>query len=231
MRNAKAIILDTRGNGGGNSEWADRLARAVFTQRVLSSHEPPFYRTGVDWRASQGNASYWRKWAEQMKQEFGEDNYRRALRQADKFDAHAGDSQPLVREGSGSTGTSGGLTQRRPKGGSPFPARVYFLSNGSCGSSCLNFADTVLFVPGVKLIGSATSGDGMLMDVRNEVLPSGLAALVIPQKVARGRGRGHLEVYEPDIAYDGAWDDASVRSWVMQQVEREAQQASGKAVR
>lgn len=221
MRNARAIILDTRGNGGGNSAWADRLARAVFTESVLKRHSTPSYQNAVDWRASHGNAAYWRKWAEQMKQEFGEENYRMALRYADQFAANADANPPFVRDGSRSTGASGGLTQKRPKGSSPFPAKVYFLGNGSCGSSCLNFADRVLFVPGVKLIGSATSGDGMLMDVRSETLPSGLASLVIPQKVARGRGRGHLEVYEPDIAYDGAWDDASVRKWVLELVERE----------
>lgn len=220
MRKARAIIIDTRGNGGGNSAWADRLARAIFTEAVLRRHSPPGYQSGVDWRASRGNAAFWRTWAEQMKQEFGEENHRMALRYAEQFEANADADPPYVRDGARNTGASGGLTQRRPGGESPFPAKVYFLSNGSCGSSCLNFADKVLFVPGVKLVGSATSGDGMLMEVRNESLPSGLATLVIPQKVARGRGRGHLEVYEPDIAYDGAWDDASVRSWVMQQVQQ-----------
>jgi hypothetical protein len=68
MRNARAIILDTRGNGGGNSAWADRLARAIFTEAVLRRHSPPGYESGVDWRASRGNAAFWRTWAEQMKQ-------------------------------------------------------------------------------------------------------------------------------------------------------------------
>ena len=93
------------------------------------------------------------------------------------------------------------------------------LSNGTCGSSCLNFADTVLFVPGVKLIGSATAGDGPYMEVRDVTLPSGLVRITIPQKVWRGMGRGALEAYEPDVSYDGAWDDASVRAWVTQLIE------------
>ena len=42
----------------------------------------------------------------------------------------------------GKPGPTGGLTLKRPKSGTPpFPAKVYFLSNGSCGSTCLNFAD------------------------------------------------------------------------------------------
>jgi hypothetical protein len=53
------------------------------------------------------------------------------------------------------------------------------------------------------------------MEVRNVMLPSGLVELTIPQKVWRGMPRGPLEAYEPDIAYDGAWDGASVRAWVM----------------
>jgi hypothetical protein len=126
---------------------------------------------------------------------------------------------PIWRQGWPIVSRSGGLTERRPRGGrAPFAARVYMLSNGTCGSSCLNFADTVLFVPGVQLIGSATAGDGPYMEVRNVTLPSSLATLTIPQKVWRGMGRGPLEAYQPDIAYDGAWDDASVRAWVMGQV-------------
>ena len=103
----------------------------------------------------------------------------------------------------------------RPKGESPFPAKVYVLSNGSCGSSCLNFADTVLMVPGVKLIGAATSADGVYMDVRSVDLPSGLGSVTFAQKVERGGGRAELEYYDADIAYDGAWSDAAVRKWVM----------------
>jgi hypothetical protein len=41
----------------------------------------------------------------------------------------------------------------RPKEGeSPFPATVYFLTNGTCASTCLIFADKVLMVPDVRLV-------------------------------------------------------------------------------
>lgn len=71
----------------------------------------------------------------------------------------------------------------------------------------------------MRLLGSATSGDGPYMEVRSEALPSGLTQLTFPQKVYRGMARGALEVYTPDIAYDGAWDDASVRAWTMKSIE------------
>ena len=75
-------------------------------------------------------------------------------------------------------------------------------------------------VPGVKLIGSATSGDGAYMEIRGVKLPSGLAEISFPQKVERGSGRAPLEAYEADIAYDGHWSDAAVRAWAMEVVAR-----------
>ncbi len=217
IRASRAIVIDTRGNGGGNSQWADKLAEAIFTAPVLAKHQPPPVKSAVDWRGSEGNADYWRAWSARMREEFGvfSGSWLRAVAISDRLREAAAKSVPFYRDGSDETGPSGGQSKRRPNGDSPFAAKVYVLSNGACASSCLNFADRVLFVPGVQLIGLDTYGDGMLMDVRSETLPSGLARIVLPQKVARGRGRGALEVYAADVRYDGAWDDASVRAWVM----------------
>jgi hypothetical protein len=223
MRAGRAIVIDVRGNGGGSSLWADRIAEAVFGERVVQrAARASSGRSATDWRASADNIVYWRAWLTDVAiPEFGADS------EAVQFGRSAIEGMeralmrdpPIWRQGWPIVSRSGGLTERRPRGGrAPFAARVYMLSNGTCGSSCLNFADTVLFVPGVQLIGSATAGDGPYMEVRNVTLPSSLATLTIPQKVWRGMGRGPLEAYQPDIAYDGAWDDASVRAWVMGQV-------------
>jgi len=220
MREGRAIVIDVRGNGGGNSAWADKLAEAIFGADVLRRHAPPQPGYAVDWRASTGNATHWRDWETRMRKEFGFFSQQRfsAERTASQLEAHVERGTPLYRQGAEGQLPSGGMTGSRPRGEGPFKARVFLLSNGTCGSSCLNFADTVLFVPGVKLIGAATSGDGMLMETRTETLASGLARVTLPQKVARGRARGHLEVYEPDVAHIGAWDEASVREWVLKTV-------------
>lgn len=220
MRNGRAIVIDVRGNGGGNSEWADRIAAAVFGDRVARrAQRASSGESAIDWRASPENIAYWREWLNEVAiPEFGErsDAVTFAQDAIEGMQGALNRNPPLWRQGAERVGQSGGLTQRRPRHGpSAFPARVYLLSNGTCGSSCLNFADTVLFVPGVQLVGSDTSGDGPYMEVRSVTLPSGLARLTIPQKVWRGMGRGALEAYQADIAYDGAWDDASVRAWMM----------------
>lgn len=217
MRNARAIVIDVRGNGGGNSMWADRIAEAVFGRAVARrAAGASSTRSAIDWRASNENIAYWETWMSDVAAaEFGPDAVRQIQGVVRGLRSRLGADPPIWRQGSSNPSPSGGLTMRRPRGPSPIAARVYLLSNGTCGSSCLNFADTVLFVPGVQLIGSATSGDGPYMEVRDVTLPSGLATVTLPQKVWRGMGRGPLEAYQPDVAYDGAWDDASVRAWVM----------------
>lgn len=217
MRNGRAIVIDTRGNGGGNSSWADKLAVAIFTEPVLDKYVAPDREQATDWRASQDNANYWTAWSEQMGEEFGTFSFNRAesLFLGWQLGRLKDKDPPIWRMGSCRPGKTGGLSKLRPKGKSPFPAQLYFLSNGSCGSSCLNFADRVLMVPGVKVVGMATSGDGMYMEVREEKLPSGLLELTLPQKVDRGGGRASMEVYEADVTYDGAWTDEAVRAWVM----------------
>ncbi len=219
LRNGHAIIIDVRGNGGGNSAWADRLAAAIFGDHIAArARSASTGQSAIDWRASPENAAYWENWINTVGiPEFGaaSPNVRDQREVVRNLRAFSTAKPPIWRSGPRSTSPSGGLTRRRPRGDSPFPAHVFMLSNGTCASSCLDFADTVLFVPGVKLIGSATSGDGPYMEVRTIVLPSGLAQISIPQKVWRGMPRGPLEAYEPDIAYNGPWDDASVRSWVI----------------
>lgn len=220
MRSGRAIVIDTRGNGGGNSSWADKLASAIFTDDVLARHKAPAREQAVDWRGSVDNAAYWHDWAGQMATEFGPWSLNRFMAHAIAWQTRrtATQNPPMWRLGSCKPGRSGGYSKMRPKGQSPFAAKVYFLSNGSCGSSCLNFADTVLMVPGVTVLGSATSADGAYMEVRSEMLPSGDAELTFPQKVERGAGRAPGEAYEADIPYEGLWSDEAVRKWTLEQV-------------
>jgi hypothetical protein len=219
MRKGTAIVIDTRGNGGGSTFWSERLTNAIFPPDVVSGLSEASGKSAADWRASDGNARYWRQVSRDYATEFGPVTLESlgALFLAGAIWAHKDDTPPIWRFFlDGEPGQTGGLTLKRPKGGTPpFPAKVFFLSNGSCGSTCLNFADQVLMIPGVKLIGSATSGDSAYMEVRDEALPSGLARMTFPQKVWRGMGRGNLEAYQPDLAYDGPWDDKSVRAWVL----------------
>ncbi len=225
MRKGQAIVIDIRGNGGGNSMWADRLSKAIFGERAISKVQRGQQDHAVEWRASAENIAYWRSWLVDVAvPQFGETSESADFGREVVLNLEAALTRdpPVWRQGAMQPPTGGGLTQRRPQGRGAFPARVYMLSDGSCISSCLNFADTVLHMRGVRLIGSATGADGAYLEVRGERSPSGLVALTFPQKMAIGAPREPFEAYRPDIAYDGSWDDASVRRWVMDLIERES---------
>ncbi len=222
MRRARAIVIDTRGNGGGTTYWPRQLADAVFTPKVLKSARAatPVRRIAMEIRATPENAAARRRSHELLASEWTPKQIRSSLSNIKTIERAIDRKPPILRVGRKKVSPSGGVTLQRPEGGaSPFPARVYFLSNGSCGSTCLEFADDVLRVPGVRLIGSATAGDTAYTEVRGEMLPSGLSELNFPQWVVRGKGRAALEKYAPDVAYDGGWDDASVRAWTLALIE------------
>lgn len=227
IRAGRAVVIDVRGNGGGNSEWGAELARALWGAEIVSAvpeGEPGGY---VEWRVSQRNMDYINGFAPELIAQFGEDSeiagWVRTTQQGLQSALERGEPTFSERDSNavGPAPQGGGYTLRRPQGPSPIPARVYVLSNGTCGSACLDFADTVLHIPGTQLIGMDTSGDGLLMEVRDEVLPSGLARVVLPLKVYRGRARGALEAYRADVPYAGVWDDLAVRAWTLELISRQ----------
>lgn len=218
LRNARAIVIDTRGNGGGSTHWANAVAEAIFTKPVLrrALARVPDRETAVDWRPSPENVAYWHQMRAELQDQLSASDRAQLAALIDGLEDAVAEGKTTWRMGPQRVDPSGGLTRQRPRDArTPFKARVLVLSNGSCMSACLDFADRVLMVPGVQLVGAPTGGDGPYMEVRSEPLPSGLAQLTFPQKVYRGMGRGTLEYYPADITYDGAWDDASVRAWVL----------------
>lgn len=227
IRAGRAVVIDVRGNGGGNSEWGAEIARAVWGVEIVSAIPESNPGGATDWRVSRGNLDYIDGFAPELIAQFGEQAqvaiWVRAVR--DGLAQTLARGEPMWRQRDSAVDTpvpqGGGYTQRRPQGPSPIPARVYLLSNGTCASACLDFADVVLHIPGTQLIGMDTSGDGLLMEVRDRVLPSGLARVVLPLKVYRGRGRGALEAYRADVPYDGVWDDLAVRNWTIGIVTRQ----------
>lgn len=222
LRSGRAIVIDLRGNRGGSSDWATRLAGAVFGDDFIARRPLANPSGAALWRASTGNLAYWQAFQTRLeRQRNGTTRSNAQSHEVTNGLSRALDRrEPLWRQGASNSPPGGGITQRRPRGQSPIPAHVYVLSNGSCASACLDFADIVLQIPGVTLIGAATSADTLLADVRSETLPSGQARFLFAQKIMAGRGRAALEYYEPDIAYDGVWTDEAVRAWVLQTIEQ-----------
>ena len=65
-------------------------------------------------------------------------------------------------------------------------------------------------------VGNVTTADTQYMESRATSLPSGLATLVIPIKVYRGRVRPDGGYFTPTFRFEGLhWTDEALRAWVL----------------
>jgi hypothetical protein len=214
-RNMRVIVFDVRGNRGGNSQWGEFIlerlfGREYFQWRVAALHRPEIYD---EWRVSEENQLYLRKWLEQLEQNWPVDsNIVKMVRTV------ADDMGRLQRAGIRLCPYREQLSDNQigeipPQ--SPVTSQIFLLTDGRCGSACLDFADLLFAMSGVRHVGLQTSADSSYGDVRGVTLPSGLARLTFAMKVHRNRPRGHNQPYDPDIAWDGdIADTAGLEQWI-----------------
>ena len=190
------IVLDVRGNGGGDSLWGHRIAVALWGEEWVDRIEASFDSTH-DVRVSPANVRKVQDIIElEKKQRESEalpywENVLEAMR------ASQAAGRPLARIALPPTPPAG---EAPPN---PVSGRVFLLTDGGCGSACLDFADLVLRLPGVTHIGLPTFADALYIDVNDADLPSGIAHLSYGMKVFRNRIRGNNEWYEPRFRWPG----------------------------
>ncbi|MDP4535775.1 S41 family peptidase [Alkalimonas collagenimarina] len=220
LREAELIVFDVRGNGGGNSQWGADLAFALFGQEHVYGVLTPLFSQGMPyWRASADNTAVVAEIVQQVTEQFGADSDITQLfsELAVRMVQHG--TNELVPQSIASS-TEDTATAISP---SLTTAKVVLLTDGACGSACLDFADMLLPL-GTIHAGQPTFADTVYMDIRFVELPSKLGSLAIPQKVYRNRPRGHNEPYTP--AADWLYSDdinhtEAVRSWLLQKLRAE----------
>jgi hypothetical protein len=207
LREARTVVFDLRGNGGGSSIWGSDIARTLWGDDWVGAHAPR--SAGVDWRASQGNldeiSSYRAQFAGNPTMTAWIDAVEGGLKGA----REAG--RPLWRQG--------GETAPVPEAAPPAPttamhARVYVLTDYNCASACLDTLD-LLKALGATQIGQETSADTLYMNAREQALPGGRVSVVVPMKVYRGRARGNNQTVVPEREWTGALaDTAGIEAWI-----------------
>lgn len=206
---APRVVIDVRGNPGGNSQWAGEIASALWSDAAVLSITDSFDQT-VDWRASVQNAQLTRASAARSMAAGLAEDARGRNHVADQMDAARAKGQALFTDAE--PPTSRGL----PLGyASPFKGKVFFLTDMRCASACLDFADVVTRMPGVTHIGQPTSADTVYIDNVEMPLPSGDTWLSYSLKVYRHRLRGSNQWYTPKVIWPGGrMTDAAVARWV-----------------
>jgi hypothetical protein len=208
---ARAIVLDLRGNGGGSSDWSRQIANALWGRAAIDRLvTQPVH---VDWRVSRDNlasirSSYERQNVDAMSPAMRRwfDSVILGLRAA----LERGDSmwrQPNDNTDEDRPARPGARLQ-------PLSVPVYFITDSSCGSACLDAVDLWRALGAIH-VGRTTSADSLYMEVRQFRLPSGIGAVSMPMKVYRGRTRGSNEPVVPVHRYDGDISDTTeVERWI-----------------
>lgn len=221
FRTKRVIVFDVRGNRGGNSQWGDDIIEALYGRQYFRIRAQQLNRGQgyAEWRVSKGNESYLRSHLQQLSQEFGDDSliverHKRVLQ--DMYAARLkGVAFCADRESRADAAVRGQPTP------SPLYPQVFLLTDGRCGSACLDFADALLAMGNVLHIGMPTHADSTYGDVRSVILPSGMTTLTFAMKVHRNRARGHNVPYVPEARWDGEMSDtAALRRWVLDLIHR-----------
>lgn len=220
LRQARLVVFDIRGNNGGDSEWGTRVLDALYGKAYMRQQ-----RRGEGyalWRASEGNVNYLRdELLPKLKRQYGADdsNFTFWSGLQGRLQQALSKGEPFTRQREAVQGAAAAPVPAAAPVAPLSRARIALVTMSGCASSCLDFADAALSVPGAVHLGETTGADTVYMDVRGVALPSGLGRFVVPMKVYRNRPRAHNAAYAPHLPYDGdIRDTKALQSWAMQQL-------------
>ncbi len=205
---ARHVVIDLRGNHGGNSAWGEAVASALWSQPAVDAAEATLDWT-VEWRPSPGNETSLRRSAASERQGGLMSEAASVDVLADRMaQARAAHHALLAIPGEPHPGTMSPAP-------SPFTAPVLVLTEPRNISACLDFLDLLARLPGTERIGLPTGADTLDMDIAEVPLPSGRASLLHPMKVFRHRSRGANVAYQPAVVWSGgSMTTDAIARWV-----------------
>lgn len=218
LRGVKRIVFDTRGNVGGDSAVGERMFTAATGGLSFDdSGEDLLPKTYAQWRVSSHSISATEQSMQRAVKLYGPES-EQAKYLGDRLQsmrtAQASGQQWIVQDGGGHDFTRAEIAARHGKM-LKFRGRIALITDSSCFSACLDFADLVRGVPGSVHLGETTSADAVYIDIGEFPLPSG-NLLGMSLKVWRNRARGNNEPLIPDVPLNiDMSDDAAVHSAVL----------------
>lgn len=219
LRSAPYVVLDLRGNRGGNSGWGTTLANtlwgeAAVTAKVARVEAGLPTRGGKFWRASAETAAQARKTAAEFDamgpSMAGPAGYFRDV--AALISAAPKGDRALV-EDPCCTPASTASADLPPLVAPATTQPVYLLTDAGCFSSCI-LALAPLRAMGAIVVGETTGQNEEYGEVAGPIMtPSGLARALIPMSIIRQRP--DMLVVSPDRPWSGAMDDdAGIAAWI-----------------
>lgn len=212
LKTAGVVVLDLRGNGGGDSRYGDAIAKVLFgADRVDQAKGRASDCQGAYWRASAANVAATKAFR---------DNAAARNPQTAAYMTEVVEGMEAAISGGRAfwpelpaCAATAGLAEDTAR--APINRHVVLITDRHCFSSCLMTTD-LFWRLGALHVGEATDVSSRYMEVRTIILPSGLRDFSTLQKVAVGLP--DFGPYTPDIPYPGAMaDDEALKAWVGEQ--------------
>lgn len=208
LRAAPLVVIDLRGNGGGNSTYGDALAAILLGDAPVKTVRNDTGGAKVCqpvWRVSPGNRAMLESYAQRFPQQANV--WREEIK---KMDAALAAGQPL-------TGPVEGCQVAGRKAPPPphplFKGKLVVITDAACFSSC-PLTVKLLRDLGALQVGQATNAPTRYMEVRSIDLPSGLGLFTTMQKASMS-SPPLIGPYAPDVPYPGdIADTAALEAWV-----------------
>lgn len=213
---ARLVVLDTRGNNGGNSLVGSQLLFALLGSSAAAQANQESHAYAL-WRVSPLALATLDDRLDSIEKNYGRNSetYRFILALQALMQKARAQQQPWVRQPDAALER---LTEQELSGARGFTGRLALITDSRCASACLDFADAVLKVPGTVHLGLSTSADTPYIDIGAKRLPSG-AEFWLPLKVWRNRARDNNQAYEPQFVYDGDINDTrAVQHWALERL-------------
>lgn len=208
LSKAQLVVLDTRGNKGGNSLVGLRILKALLKERFIETES----NATAHFRISDLAINTFKKALEHYRKIHGESSieFRVVDKQYQGMQAAQLSGKDWFQQ------DSSGLQENIVETGKPFNGQLVLLTDSSCVSACLNFADMALGLPNTIHMGLPTNADTNYLEVASLKTPSGLS-ITIPIKVWRNRSRASNQAYIPEHLFAGDISDtAAVQQWVLE---------------
>ncbi len=214
IRRAPFVVIDLRGNRGGNSRYAEELITRLWGDAYIDAAFKPLEHDsgcGIVYRASPGNiAGFNEAIAHRFKPQndkAGEALYRSGIAAMEKA---AAEGKPLTGEPQCKTQSSLVLPALKPA----VQGAVFVVTDSACFSSCLIAVDYLRQFGAIQ-IGLPTAYNTHYSEVREITLPSGTATFSTLQAIMTG-APPKVGPFQPEKVFaDDIRDTAALERWVV----------------
>lgn len=210
LRAAPVVVLDMRGNGGGNSAFGDQIATVLFGDARFGALQGDPLTRGCNtvWRISPRNLATMRQYRERFR-DSAPDFAREIDRQLSASEGRAsGFTGPINCD---RTAVPGAVPAQLPPPAAK--GRIVVLTDNACFSSCLLVTDRLRKL-GALHVGQATDAGTAYFEVREDLLPSGRSYFSTLQAFSPSSPR-EIGPFAPAVAYDGEIADTkALEAWI-----------------